>query len=233
MVSDGKNAADAAPSRVRPNVNEAVLPAADFQIYGIAGPSDEVRWLDLIVGMWAGVWLGHSSAVDQSGTLVGTFPRKEFDSWSRLAVESGGAIAVAMEGMARLMEVVSPEPSVARPPGIGNAILSHLEAAARSQENWARVTWLADGNDIGARIWSFAGAWIGMTEAVESAHVLVVGTGMTPETVHLITVNDTAYYGVDLSRPLRQSDVLSHRSRNMIVPHPNRFEWHADQLALI
>jgi hypothetical protein len=213
---------------------EVVLPPLTFAHYGLVVSWHGLRWLDVIHGGGAVLWLGHWQPECGHGVLIGTAPRDRFDSWFRRSIEtpdsSSAVVATAVE---LLFAVTLPERQVPGRPGISRAVLGHALAQARSSETWPTVSWRADGNSVVARIWHFAGAWIGFTEDLSDAHLVAVGVGIAPARLELATVGDDSLYGVDLSVPLTHKGLRGHRTADMVMPRPNRDGWHPDQLALV
>jgi hypothetical protein len=226
--------AEARMAHINSVSHEPVLPPVTFDYYGLPPSWNGLRWLDVVNGDWAALWLGHLSSDFASGLLVGTLPRSIFDVWSaRSGVRRDNTTAALSLACQRFAEIVSPDRGVTGPTGARTKNHRHAEQQAEGYINWPLNSWNVNGEVMDAHVWTFAGAWVGLCEDLPDAHLIAVGVGLPPEDLKLDTVQNSAMYGVDLTKPLTAAAMRGQRTHEMTMPHPNQNSWHPEQLALL
>ncbi|WP_167166052.1 hypothetical protein [Saccharomonospora amisosensis] len=217
----------------------AVRPSqpVDFPVYGVGAGFRAVRWVDFFEGApdtppWA-LWLGHRDEEGESGVRVGTLPRKRYEQ--TMCPGGGDPVAeVAHSGALGLVNLTLPDTSVPRPDGLIVALVEHAERQAKRYREWPLVWWDIDGAWVRARVWHFAGAWTGFTEALADTYVVAIGVGVESRGLSLARVTDLTAYGTDLRAPLSLIELGRHKSTQpkAWIPPPTRGAFHPDQLAL-
>lgn len=188
-------------------------PAPEFELYGLAGWAD-TRALDEPcvvsrngIDTTYGVWLAHLS--EGSGVRVGTFRTDLTDD-------------VARRGVHALLDFTVPvdEPSLV---GL-KTILGNV------RPEWAEVEWTIDGARVPARVWRFAGAWVGWASAGDLG-VVVLGTDEREIELERVDSRD---YGFAPGAPISRELYVGHARMSMHtkLALPNK-KWHADQLELL
>jgi hypothetical protein len=228
------------------------FPAPGFPVYGLVSPFGGARCLELFGDPpdgephWVSLW--HQSADGRSVLLVTTYTRRGIgspNSWrvptDEQAVQYGIAPleSLAGQGTHTLIDLTLPVLSLARPPGLVQALIEHAQAAADAHAEWATVEWRVDSSTVQAPTWSFADGWAGFTDAAEGVYVSVVGIGPAagPEGLALAALSDSTAYHFDLHAPL--SLELAAASREAAdIPYDQQplwksHEWHPDQLRLM
>ncbi|PXY32647.1 hypothetical protein [Prauserella muralis] len=216
-------------------VEQRSLPV-DFPVHGVGPQFQGARWVDFFEGLpgeapWA-LWLGHRERDSEHGVRVGSLPRRRYAD--AMCPGGGDPLAeVAFSGAFGLVNLTLPDSSVPRPDGLIPALVEHAERQAKLHRDWARVGWDVDGTRVGARVWRFAGAWAGFTDALEETYVVAVGIGVEPEGLRLDRVTGTAAYGIDFGAPLSLVELGRYKSTrpDTWLPPPQRDAFHPDQLA--
>lgn len=212
--------------------------AVDFPVYGLNAGFRVDRWVDFFEGApsappWA-LWLGHRDQEGDSGVRVGTLPRKRYEE--TMCPGRGDPLAVvALSGALGLVNLTLPDSSVPRPDGLIEALVEHAEGQAKRHRQWPAVWWDIDGAWVRARVWHFAGAWTGFTEALPDVYLVVIGVGVESRGLSLARVTELTGYGTDLRAPLSLVELGRHKSTRprAWIPPPTREAFHRDQLALL
>lgn len=213
-------------------------PPVTFPVYGLDASWPGSRWLDSFgdaIGeevRW--VRLAHQSVQPETLILVETWSKTLADS---TAARSGEPPlqSVAFAASVVAVNLTLPELSVPRPPGILRALVHNADARSREHAEWSPVSWLADGTEIAARAWLFAGGWAAFSDAVDGVYLAASGMGTSPDGLSLTALRDGGAYHFDLAQPLH-TEVLAAsstaRAGGERLP-PLRPDWHADQLQLM
>lgn len=212
-------------------------PPVDFPLYGLDQAWPGLRWPDFYEGQLGepttGMWLGHRSTDGEVAVRVGSFPRARFDRIE--AAHSRDPLAeLAFAGAVPLINMTLPERAEDGIPGINRALVDHAGQQAQRHAEWPRVRWSVEGAPVSAAVWQFAGAWLGITDALPEVYLAVIGFGVVPEGLPLALIADGSPYGMDLRAPL-STDLLTEQSSRLppeVWPQPNRGRYHPDQLAL-
>ncbi|RBM10342.1 hypothetical protein DI005_37835 [Prauserella sp. PE36] len=204
---------------------QEIASGVGFPVYGVTGWSGW-KWLDSVDGYNTGaVWIGHATRDRQAGVLVGTLPRDTFDRefWPE---NRDRQEAAAMAARDQFINVLGPPMPL--PENLGNAIVEHVDHQVNRHAAWKQVGWTVEGTESSAKVYEFAGAWMGISEELPHAHLVAVGVGLPP-VLDLYKARGE-WYGVDFAAPIR----IRHLQRRpeKAMPYANE-SLHAEQLALV
>lgn len=209
-------------------------PPVDFPLYGLDRDWPGLRWLDFYGGALGtpttDVWLGHRSTDGEVAVRVGSFPRQRFEATH--SQEVAGELAFA--GAVALVNMTLPQRVEAGLPGLNRALVRHADEQCHAHADWPRARWSVDGTPVTAAVWRFAGAWLGITDALPQVYLAVIGFGVVPEGLPLARVTDGTPYGMDLAQPL-SADLLQMQHERLpavVWPLPDQYGYHPDHLAV-
>jgi hypothetical protein len=141
---------------------------------------------------------------------------------------------VAFDAAVVLINLTMPVPSLRRPPGLNRALVDHVYRASSEYTRRPAVSWRVEGVAVTARLWSFAGGWAALADAMDGVYLAVSGVGNAPDGVSLAVLRDGRAYHFDLDQPLYPGVLSASRAAaGGDLRLPERQEWHADQLRLM
>jgi hypothetical protein len=167
--------------------------------------------------------------------IVETYSRPMTDAQSARSGEPP-LQSVALDASVVLVNATLPALSVPRPPGFLTALANQADAIGREYARWSPASWQVDGAAASARTRRFADGWAAYSDAADGVYVAAVGTpGTDPAGLSLAVLGDGQAYHVDLGQPLhpRVMTASSAARAGGERPHPQRPDWHADQLRLM
>lgn len=224
--------------RVDSDHRELTSPPVDFPVHGLGWGFRGARWVDFFEAMpgtpsWA-LWLGHREYDSDNGVRVGSLPKRRYEE--TMCPNGGDPLAkVAFSAAFGLVNLTLPDGSVPRPDGLIESLVEHAEKQANRYEHWPTTFWQVDGKPVPARMWRFAGAWAGFTEALSETYVVVIGLGVEPDDLRLMRITKPDSYGANFAAALNLVELGRQKSSRpeAWLPPPRRGEFHADQLALM
>ena len=179
------------------------LPAIDFPVYQ---PSDQHQgrwWVEGMQSTREGrastIWVGQQ-ATQQSGEsaeelLVGTLHRQRYRNFL-----SGTDPLFAVADLC-LTTLIDAHPE-------------HVEASSDvlaytyQHAGWPTVTWFVDDEAVSAAVCQWdTGVWVGFTDGLANAYLVVVGRGVEPDELRFVQIEDGSGYGVDLAAPININDI--------------------------
>jgi hypothetical protein len=214
-------------------------PPANFPVYGLDASWPGARWLegfaDRIGDEVRRMDLAHRSP--QTGGLI------VVQSWSRPLTDAQAAQSgepplrsVAMGAAVMMVNMTLPVQSVPRPPGILRALVVHADVRSRDYARWPLVSWRADGAEVSARAWRFAGGWAAFSDSVDGVYLAVAGSaGTDPDGLAFARFRDGRAYHFDMAGPLYPRTMTASRAAagdGERMP-PQLQDWHADQRRLM
>jgi hypothetical protein len=174
-------------------------PPFDLPIYGLDDTWDGPRWLEFLDGQAGhplrGVWLGHGRDVapvpGRDWAFVGSFPLERAGLSQGETFERG----LAFDTARILLDATKDVP--------------RMKMEADRWESWPTVSWRVDGQEVVARLLAEAGpAWSAFTTDLPHAGVVIRGSGLGPDGVSLVRVDDSSRYHFDAELPLEYPTVM-------------------------
>lgn len=181
-------------------------PPIDFPVYGLATSqmSAVPTWLAAADGQaghpLTALWLAHGDNDDQFQAQV----------WALVgSVSRARALEVMMTPGQTFEEHLAFEALMIL---FDDGLHGGNEFQARAEEYlaWSRVAVTVDGRSVSGRVVTHGGDWAVMIAELEAVGIVVLGRGLDPDDLELVTLPDASRYHFDLSSPLDYPDALLH-----------------------
>lgn len=209
-------------------------PAVDFEIFGLDESWQGARCLDNFRGVSGQppteLWLCHLSTDRRSGVRVGTIHSGRNDAEAMQKGTERRDVA-ATRGIYALVDLTIPnaEGWKASPPPAGFS--KYLVSQFGDVNQWNEtVSWEINRERFSVPVWRFAGAWVGLCDALADVYLVLVGVGVDADGLRIVAVPDGTPYRLELDQTLDRG-WASRQDRDWYdtaIRRPNPDRFHSD-----